>query len=145
MPSVFAKLNLKDQREIVLVNVPESFEPEITALPGTVIQRHPEKVKAVHFALAFVSTQAELDRLSNLLAKKAAGDALLWFAYPKGPSRRYECEFNRDTGWQVLYRAGFRKVRIVAIDEDWSALRFRRIEHVRPKSAPVPKGKRAAR
>ena len=145
MPSVFAKLNLKDQREIVLVNVPKSFEPEITALPGTVIQRHPEKVKAVHFSLAFVSTQAELDRLSNLLAKKAAGDALLWFAYPKGTSRRYECEFNRDTGWQVLYRAGFRKVRIVAIDEDWSALRFRRIEHVRPKSAPVRKGKRAAR
>ncbi len=145
MPSVFGKLNLKDQREIVLINVPASFEPEIAALRGAVVQRDPKKVKAVQFALAFVTAQAELDRLSSLLAKKAAGDALLWFAYPKGTSRRYECEFNRDTGWQVLYRAGFRKVRIVAIDADWSALRFRRIEHVHPKGVPGAKARRAAR
>jgi hypothetical protein len=143
--SVFGKLNLKDQREIVLLNAPASFEPEVAALKGVDVERDPKKVTAVHFALAFVTTQSELDRLSNLLSKKATSDALLWFAYPKGTSRRYQCEFNRDSGWQALYRAGFRKVSIVAIDEDWSALRFRRIEHVRPKGAPVTKGKRATR
>jgi hypothetical protein len=37
---------------------------------------------------------------------------------------------NRDTGWDVLRRAGFDTVRLVAIDADWSALRFRRKEHI---------------
>jgi hypothetical protein len=145
VPRVFGKLNLKDQREIVLIDVPASFEPEVAALSGVVIHRDPQRVKVVDFSLAFVTTQSALNHLSTLLAKKAADDALLWFAYPKGTSKRYACEINRDKGWQALYRAGFRKVRLVAIDEDWSALRFRRIEHVRPEGAPARKGKRATR
>jgi len=55
----------------------------------------------------------------------------LWFAYPKGSSKRYKCEFNRDNGWAVLGSLGFEGVRMVAIDEDWSALRFRRVEYVK--------------
>jgi len=58
----------------------------------------------------------------------ADGDPLLWFAYPKGSSKKYRCAFNRDTGWDVLKSLGFDTVRAVAIDEDWSALRFRRVE-----------------
>lgn len=49
----------------------------------------------------------------------------------EGTSRRYTCEFNRDTGWAALHKAGFDTVRQVAIDEDWSALRFRRIEYIK--------------
>jgi hypothetical protein len=49
----------------------------------------------------------------------------VWVAYPKKASRRYGCEFDRDTGWQALGDAGFEPVRQVAIDEDWSALRCR--------------------
>jgi hypothetical protein len=41
------------------------------------------------------------------------------------------CDFNRDTGWASLGAAGFEGVRMVAIDEDWSALRFRRVEFIR--------------
>jgi hypothetical protein len=78
--------------------------------------------------LAFVSKQADLDSLSAMLAARAEGDALLWFAYPKGTSKRYQCEFNRDRGWSVMCAAGFTTVRMIAIDADWSALRFRRAE-----------------
>jgi hypothetical protein len=60
--------------------------------------RDPKNGKTVDFALAFATTQAELDKVSSLLAVKAVGDALLWFAYPKGTSKRYRCEFNRDSG-----------------------------------------------
>ena len=56
---------------------------------------------------------------------------MVWFAYPKGTSKRYRSEINRDTGWQALGRAGFEPVRAVAIDEDWSALRFRRVEFIK--------------
>lgn len=132
MASVFEKLNLKQQREILVVNAPSSFEPELTALEGVVVLRDPIKAKTVRFALVFATRQAEVDAWSRILADKAEGDALLWFAYPKGSSKRYKCEFNRDTGWNTIRGAGFDTVRQVAIDEDWSALRFRRVEFINP-------------
>ena len=131
MSSVFEKLNLKQQKEILVVNAPSSFEPELAALEGVVVLRNPEKASAVHFAIAFATRQAEVDNLSRVLAAKADGDALLWFAYPKGTSKRYKCEFNRDTGWSTIRGEGFDTVRQVAIDEDWSALRFRRTEYIK--------------
>jgi hypothetical protein len=97
------------------------------------IARDPSSPRAVKFGLAFAITQAQLDRASKVLAAASEGDAVIWFAYPKGSSKRYACEFNRDSGWSVIREAGFDSVRMVAIDEDWSALRFRRIEYVKPK------------
>lgn len=131
MPTLLDKLNLKDHREIFVVNAPESFESVLAELTGVTVLRDPGKVKIVRFALAFANTQAEVDRLATLLIAKAEGDMLLWFAYPKGTSKKYRCDFNRDTGWSVLKRAGFDTVRAVAIDEDWSALRFRRVEYIK--------------
>jgi hypothetical protein len=134
MSSVFEKLNLKGQPEIAVFNVPASFETELAHLKGVKILRDARKPAAIQFALAFVMQQSELDRLSKILADGSEGDALLWFAYPKGTSKRYTCEFNRDSGWHVIRKAGFDSVRQVAIDEDWSALRFRRVEYVKARS-----------
>jgi hypothetical protein len=131
MTPIFQKLNLKAQPEIVVFNVPASFEPELARLESVKIVRNPTKPVRVQFALVFALQQAELDRLSKILAAHSEGDALLWFAYPKGTSRRYSCEFNRDTGFNVIRAAGFDSVRQVAIDEDWSALRFRRLEYLK--------------
>ncbi|MEO7253387.1 MAG: hypothetical protein ABIZ64_03995 [Casimicrobium sp.] len=131
MSKLFDKLNLKAHREILVVNAPLSFESELAALAGVTVLRDPRKVKKVRFGLAFASTQAEVDRLAKLLCDKVDGDALLWFAYPKGTSKNYVCEFNRDSGWSLLKSAGFDTVRAVAIDEDWTALRFRRVEFIK--------------
>ena len=131
MPTVFEKLNLKEHREVLVVNAPSSFEPQLASLVGVAVLRAPQKIKTVRFALAFATKQAEVDSLAKLLSGKAEGDAVLWFAYPKGTSKKFKCEFNRDNGWDVLRGAGFDTVRQVAIDEDWSALRFRRLEYVR--------------
>jgi len=95
--------------------------------------RQAGKAKAIRFGLAFALTRAELDKASQAFASKAEGDAVLWFAYPKGSSKKYQCEFNRDSGWDVIRNAGFDSVRMVAIDEDWSALRFRRVEFIKAK------------
>jgi hypothetical protein len=146
MPSVFEKLNLKDQREIVVVNAPQSFEPELAGLVGVTVVRDLDAVPQVVFALAFVTKQAELDAIAAQIAAKAQGDAVVWFAYPKGSSKRYICAFNRDTGWATLGALGFEGVRQVAIDEDWSALRFRRVEYIKtmqrdPKRAGTEAGK----
>lgn len=128
---LFKKLNLGAHAEIAVFDAPDAFEPELELLKGVRITRNPSKPKSIKFGLAFAITQAQLDRLSKILAAAAEGDAVLWFAYPKGTSKRYRCEFNRDTGWSVLRAAGFDTVRSVAIDEDWTGLRFRRMQYVK--------------
>jgi hypothetical protein len=129
--STFDKLNLKDQKQILVLNSPESFEPELQSLHGVTIQRDLKSAGEVAFSLAFVTKQKEVDTLGKGIAKKAQGDAVVWFAYPKGSSKKYKSEINRDAGWQVLGDAGFEPVRMVAIDEDWSAVRFRRADFIK--------------
>jgi hypothetical protein len=80
----------------------------------------------VTFSLAFVITQARVDALASAIARKAEGDAIVWFAYSKGSSKKYKSQIDRDHGWSLMGREGFEPVRMVAIDEDWSAVRFRR-------------------
>src|SRR5215510_439217 len=131
MSTIFNKLNLKNQTEILVLNAPESFEPELAALDNVTIQRNAGDVKAIAFSLVFVTKQKEVDAIARTVARKATGDAIVWFAYPKGTSKKYKCDFNRDTGWAALGAAGFEGVRMVAIDEEWSALRFRRAEFIK--------------
>jgi hypothetical protein len=131
MATVFEKLNLKDRREILVLNAPESFEPELARLPGVSIERKLDNSAEIEFLLAFVSRQSEVDALALHVAARAQGDAIVWFAYPKGTSKRYTCDFNRDTGWDSLKTEGFDTVRAVAIDADWTALRFRRVDFIK--------------
>ncbi len=129
MTPLFKKLNLVVQPVIHVLNAPASFEAELAALEGVDVRR---AVKGkISFLLAFAETQAEVDAASQKVAKAADGDATVWIAYPKGTSRKYKCEFNRDSGWSVLGAAGYEPVRQVAIDEDWSALRFRKVEYIK--------------
>ena len=134
MPT-FAKLNLKDQTEIVVLNAPGSFEPELKSLKGVAVRRD-AKGGDIGFSLAFVTTQKEVDTPGPQVAKKAKGDAVVWFAYPKGSSKKYKSQINRDNGWAVMGKAGFEPVRMVAIDEDWSAVRFRRVEFIKTMNRP---------
>ena len=136
MPTVFAKLNLKDQKEIVVLNAPASFEPELASLKGVGIVRDLKKARQVAFSLAFVTKQEQVDALAPAVGGKAEGDAVVWFAYPKGSSKKYKSEINRDSGWRPMGQQGFEPVRMVAIDEDWSAVRFRRIEYIKTMNRP---------
>jgi hypothetical protein len=144
--ATFAKLNLKDQAEIVVLNAPASFEPELKSLKGVTVRRD-AKGGDIDFSLAFVTTQKDVDALGAQVAKKAKGDAVVWFAYPKGSSKKYKSQINRDNGWAVMGKAGFEPVRMVAIDEDWSALRFRRVEFIktmiRPEEVRLTKKKKS--
>lgn len=59
MPTTFEKLNLKEQTEIVVVNAPASFEPELAALKNVKVVREVKGAKEIAFALAFVLKQKE--------------------------------------------------------------------------------------
>jgi hypothetical protein len=131
MSAIFNKLNWKGHPEILILNAPASFEAELAALDNVTIRRSLDDIREVTFSLAFVTKQHEVDAFARSIAAKAKGDAVVWFAYPKGTSRNYTCEFNRDTGWAVLGVLGFEGVRQVAIDADWRALRFRRVAFIK--------------
>jgi hypothetical protein len=133
MATLFEKLNLKDHQQIVILNAPTSFGAELARLPVLTIHHRIESVPEIGFLLAFVTRQSEVDSLVPHIAARALGDAVVWFAYPKGSSKKLKCEFKRDTGWELLKAAGFDSVRIVSIDEDWTALRFRRVEFIKTK------------
>jgi hypothetical protein len=134
MATLAEKLLLKDHDEIVVLNAPESVEPEIARLPAAKIHRSLKGLRDVRFSLAFVTRQNEVDTLASQLVARAKGDAALWFAYPKGTSKKFKCDFNRDTGWSALKAAGFETVRSIAIDENWTGLRFRRKEYVKARA-----------
>ena len=131
MATLFEKLNLKGQLEILVLHAPASFEQELARLPGVAVHRTLESTPEIRFSLAFVTRQAEVDAIVPQVAARAKGDAIVWFAYPKGTSKKYTCDFNRDTGWASLKKLGFDTVRAAAIDEDWTALRFRRKEFIK--------------
>ncbi len=131
MSSLFQKLNLGLPESILVLNAPDSFESELDQLEDIKILRTATSKTRMNFGIGFALKQAELDRVSTTLARAAEGDAVLWIAYPKKSSKKFQCEFNRDSGWKVLGAAGFEPVRMVSIDENWSALRFRRAEHIK--------------
>jgi len=126
MTPLFKKLNFKNHPEILIINAPDSFSHEMESMMRfSRINTDPGQAEKVAFILAFTTKQSEVDSLSPVLATKFTENGVLWFAYPKQTSKKYKCDFNRDNGWRVLKTLGFEGVRMVAIDEDWSALRFR--------------------
>jgi hypothetical protein len=131
MAEIFEKLNLGERQDLVVLNPPERFLPELARLPVINLHHHLTSVTETGFLLAFVTRKAEVDALVGPVAARTVGDATVWFAYPKGTSKKYKCDFSRDIGWEALKAAGFDSVRAVAIDEDWTALRFRRVEYIK--------------
>ena len=147
---LFKKMNLKDQEEILVLNAPSSFEKELNALKGVKVVRSATGMKSIDFAIAFVITEAEVNAAMKTLSRIARGDAVVWFAYPKGSSKRYRSEVNRDDSWAIVGKEGFEPVRMGAIDEDWSALRVRRVDFIKKltrkaEHAMTAEGKRKAR
>lgn len=143
MTPLFQKLRLGTHRRVAVLNAPASFEAELSALHDVAVER--EARAPLAFGLAFAVTVAERDAACAALCAAADGDAVLWIAYPKGTSKAYRAEFNRDSGWAVLGAAGYEPVSQVAIDADWSALRFRRAEFIpslkrHPDGAISPQG-----
>lgn len=132
MDPLLKKLNYIGQDPVIVLNAPAEFDATLQQLAkaATVHKTH-GKVKTCGFAIVFATKQREVDAGIQAMAPKLEGDATLWFAYPKGSSKKYRCDFNRDSGWIEVGKAGFEPVRQVAIDGDWSALRFRRVGFIK--------------
>lgn len=106
-------------------------------MPYTEIDTEIAKGSPYAFVLAFAEMKSDLTKRIDSVKDHLTEDAVLWFAYPKKSSKQYRSDITRDQGWQPLGDLGFEGVRQVAIDADWSALRFRQARHIKTlKRAP---------
>jgi hypothetical protein len=85
-------------------------------------------------ALVFADDAASLRDLLATHQERLARPEVLWVAYPKGN----RTDINRDSLWPILGELGLRPVTQVAIDQVWSALRFRPLK---PGEAPFTGGR----
>ncbi|MDN3686867.1 hypothetical protein [Cyclobacterium jeungdonense] len=131
MDPIFKKLNFKSQEKVVLVDAPESFKQHIEAIKALTQTSDGQKEEVIEFALVFGKTKAEMEANVRTILSKLTSDAIFWVAYPKSNSKTYRSDYNRDSGWELLGDWGMEPVRQVAIDQDWSALRFRKVENIR--------------
>ena len=74
--------------------------------------------------IAFARSSAEADTLAPAAIGAVKRNGLLWLCYMKGGAKA-GTDLNRDILWKHLTRHGIQGVRQVAIDDVWSAMRFR--------------------
>jgi hypothetical protein len=126
--AVLKKLAYKGEDPALVIGAPDEFRATMRAFAGKVDEK---PVGRYGFVLVFVRSGSDLTKLAPGAAASLEGDGRLWFGYPKKSSRRYQTDISRDSGWTPLGKLGFEPVSQVAIDDDWSALRFRRVEQIR--------------
>ncbi|MFO7680162.1 MAG: DUF5655 domain-containing protein [Chloroflexota bacterium] len=115
------KLQIRTNSRILLLNAPAGFQ--LTDLPPgcTLTTEAAGKFECVFL---FAQNSAELVAQAPVSLDVIIPDGLFWIAYPK-KSADVETDLTRDEGWIALAEAGYRPIRQIAIDEIWSALRFR--------------------
>jgi hypothetical protein len=124
MPSndVFKKLQLKPDTTLCVVGAPDSYQSVLKAAPKDVKVSTALRGKfdAVHL---FATKLADvLTRVPKLKAAVKEG-GMVWICYPKG--KALETDLNRDVLHDELGALGLDAVRQIAIDDTWSALRFK--------------------
>jgi hypothetical protein len=123
------------------MNAPEEFQETLTDIRSDI---HRQASQEYGFILVFVKNQADINRLLPTALPALQGDGYLWIAYPKKSSKKYNSDISRDKGWEILGEHNYEPVTQIAIDEDWSALRFRQvgsIKQMKRKKALSPKGR----
>ena len=116
------KLQIKSGKLIVL-NAPTGYAEQLTQELEhlTVSTRAAGQAEAV---LLFVNSLAEVDNLAPKAGKLVKPDGMLWIAYAKGTSK-VKTDVNRDKLWKVMEPTGWGPVRMIALDEVWSLMRFK--------------------
>jgi hypothetical protein len=109
------KLQLRPGQAVRLLHAPEGLRLDLPVAGDDDVEPPA--------TLVFVRTVAEAGTLAGPAVEAAAGDELAWVAYPK--AGKLGTDLNRDSLAELMTARGVRPVRQVAIDDTWSALRFR--------------------
>ena len=132
MKELLCKLNYKGQERIALINAEEDFALSLAnELRDVVIDKEIDPRYPYSFIILFVKSVSEVDHLTPMALHNLMADGILWFCYPKKTSKKYFTDLDRDHGWKSLNDSGLFGVRMVSIDDDWSAFRFRNAKFIK--------------
>lgn len=116
------KLGIKEGSRVALVNPPKGFQKELGALPAKA-KLMSSTSASLDLILFFASSAAELRKNFNVLAENLSANGMLWVAWPKKSSGVVT-----DLAFANVQRtgldAGLVDVKICAVNEVWSGLKF---------------------
>jgi hypothetical protein len=127
MNSVIKKLRIKEGMQIAVINPPDGYVKSLGKLPKSiVIETSPKGLyDLVHL---FVRNKAELTQMAQKTARLLKHGSPFWISYPK-KSSKIKTDLSRDEGWKIMSALNFEGVSLIAIDETWTAGRFKFIEN----------------
>jgi len=126
---VAKKLGIKSGMHALVLGAPSGYRKLLEPLPEGVIISD-EVCGAQQFVQLFATRKADIKKSAPKLLKNAAPGALVWITYPKKTSG-VQSDLSREEVWDGMAATGWRPVSQIAIDEVWSALRFRPAEDVK--------------
>ncbi|MEO8200813.1 MAG: DUF3052 domain-containing protein [Gemmatimonadota bacterium] len=116
------KLGIREGRELIAIHAPRPYEEMVSPLPEGVKLRqrlHP----GAEFIHLFSRTRADLERRFPRLASALADQGILWISWPKKSSPLAQ-DLSENLVREIGLATGLVDVKVVAIDEDWSGLKF---------------------
>jgi len=126
MSPIWTKLNLKNQKEIVVLNAPVDFEPELKGLQKIRILRQPARAKEQSdFVLLFAKSSRELESAWKRIVPTLKTDAVFWIGYPKKSSGIQSDLVGMSNGWSLYAGTLWQLVTSISINDTWTGRRFR--------------------
>jgi hypothetical protein len=126
------KLRLIADHNLALLNAPAGIAEQLRPGPKTLVMELPQN-ETFDAVLLFVNNADELRRLGPAAIRASRAGGLLWISYPKGGPARGATDLpatpwwvQRDVLGEITSVTGYKPVSFVAIDENWTALRFKR-------------------
>lgn len=121
--SLIKKLGIKPSQHMLVLNAPDGYIATLAPLPENAnIQT--QAGGTFDFVQVFVYDKASLHLHAPAAIQAVKPGGLLWITYPKKTSA-IKSDISRDILWEELSDSGVRPVTMIAIDDTWSALRFR--------------------
>jgi hypothetical protein len=117
------KLGIKAGEIVYAVDAPEHYRELLGQLPAGARVLHERPAEPVAFIHLFVRTREELAELGPQMVGKLAPGGTLWLSWPKKSSKLFR-DVTEDSLREVLLPTGVVDVKVCAVDEDWSGLKF---------------------
>jgi hypothetical protein len=117
------KLGIKQGFRVGLVNSPKSFKKELGTLPPDVKIFVGQLTKPLDLIILFTDSERRLKLEFSLLAEKLSVNGMLWVAWPK-KSSGVPTDLSFDRVQKTGLHAGLVDVKICAVNEIWSGLKF---------------------
>jgi uncharacterized protein YdeI (YjbR/CyaY-like superfamily) len=127
--SLFEKLQLTNERNLLIQGLPSSIEKQFIKLSYSKNVTPLLKIKKVEFALLFAINTNQLKQILTEVIPVLAKGAKLWIASPKSTSK-IVCDLNRSSSWDTLTTNDFESMEEVALDHVWTAVLFQKTEKV---------------